>query len=122
MSNIIFHLPRVWLPRIKCSVRFSLRAQRNADVGSIMACVTYAGKRLRYALGFDRVPIPQWDPTRQRLYPRTPMAMKINAEIERHLEATVFFFFFSRDCFMIADAEQPTQELAELKANLAADD
>ena len=112
MSNIIFHLPRVWLPRIKYSVRFSLRAQRDADVGSLMACVTYAGKRLRYALGFDRVPIPHWDPTRQRMYPRTPRATEINAEIDRHLEAVIFFFSSSRT----AEAEQPTLE--GLKATL----
>ncbi len=77
-----------------------------------MACVTYAGKRLRYALGFDRVPLPHWDPTRQRMYPRTPRATEINEEIDRHLEAVIFFFSSSRT----ADAEQPTLE--GLKATL----
>lgn len=104
MSNSIFYLPRIWLPRIKFSVTFSLRAQRDADVGSLMACVTYAGKRFRYALGFDRIPIPHWDSVRQRMLPRTPRAQEINAEIDRQLEAIILFYSSARN----ADAEQPT--------------
>lgn len=56
-----------------------------------MACVTNAGRRFRYALGVDRIPIPHWDSVRQRMYPRTPRANDINAGIDRPLKAILFY-------------------------------
>ena len=101
-----------WLPRVKFSVRFSLRIQGQSDVGSIVASVTHAGKRFLYSLGFHRIPAWHWDKARQRMLPRTPRAKEINAEIDRHLEAITLFYSSARN----ADAEQPT--LYGLKAML----
>lgn len=51
MSNYIFNLPRVWLPRIKYSVKFSLRAQRDADVGSLILFAKACYELVRLARG-----------------------------------------------------------------------
>jgi hypothetical protein len=108
----IYYVPQNWVPCLKFSVIFSLRVKAGASVGSILVSVTSRGKRFRYALGQHRVPEWHWDYQRQRMIPGTPRAEEINAEIDRYLQAIIFFYSSSRT----ADAEQPTLE--GLKATL----
>ena len=39
-------------------------------MGSLVACVSHAGQRLRYSLGLSHIPVRYWDDVRQRIRPR----------------------------------------------------
>jgi hypothetical protein len=73
-------------------VQFTLRVQRGSDMGSLVACVSHAGQRLRYSLGLSHIPVRYWDEVRQRMFPRSPRAEEVNKEIDRNMEVILFYF------------------------------
>ena len=86
------HTVSYWQQRIRFSVQFTLRVQRGSDMGSLVACVSHAGQRLRYSLGLSHIPVRYWDEVRQRMFPRSPRAEEVNKEIDRNMEVILFYF------------------------------
>ena len=77
--------------RIRYSVQFSLRI-RGTGVGSIVGSITSEHQRIRFSLGFNRIPVIDWDYQRQRVLPTYSRYTEVNKEIDRVIEQVHLFF------------------------------
>jgi len=78
--------------RVRYSVQFNLRREPGSDVGSIVGSITHSCDRVRFSLGYTRIPLLHWDSRRQRVLPSYGMSTEINREIDR-LVGEIHLFF-----------------------------
>lgn len=78
--------------RVKYSLRYFLKMQRDCQRGSLVASVTHASQRLKVALGFSYVDPSRWDTARQRIKGDSLPALQINQELEAIRTATHTYF------------------------------
>ena len=72
--------------RVRYSVQFSLRNQNSTGVGSVVGSITTEHQRVRFSLGFNRIPVIDWDQQRQRVLPTYSRYTEVNREIDRVIE------------------------------------
>ena len=107
------HWVRVY-QRVRYSVQFSLRS-RGCSVGSIIGSITQGRQRIRFSLGFSRIPLYEWDANRQRVLPTHPQHAEINAAIDRIVEHIHRYFTdTSKNIFTNTAAVSPLATLQSL--------
>ncbi len=98
--------------RVRYSVQFYLRHRGDSSVGSIVGSVTQGHQRIRFSLGYGRIPVFYWDSVRQRVLPDHPRYSEINGEIDRVIEQIhVFFSTTSNFTFSDTDGISPITRL-----------
>jgi len=98
--------------RVRYSVQFNLRREPGSDVGSIVGSITHSCDRVRFSLGYTRIPLLHWDSRRQRVLPSYGMSTEINREIDRLVgEIHLFFTTSGKNTFSDTDGFSPLRRL-----------
>lgn len=107
---------RVVFYRLRYSIQFSLRCKSDSDVGSIVGSITHESQRIRFSLGFNRIPLIHWDSRRQRVLPSYSGYNEINTELDRLIERV--HLFFSTGSNNIISHTDPVFTLSQLHTHL----
>lgn len=98
--------------RVRYSVQFSLRSQNGTGVGSVVGSITHGHQRLRFSLGFSRIPVIYWDRQRQRVLSSYSYSSEVNREIDRVVEQVhLFFTTTGKNTFSDTDGISPLSRL-----------
>lgn len=96
--------------RVRYSVQFTLR-NRGTGVGSVVGSITTEHQRIRFSLGFNRIPVIDWDNQRQRVLPTYPRYTEVNREIDRVIEQVHLFFTTGSKTIIDTDGISPLTRL-----------
>ena len=96
--------------RVRYSVQFTLR-NRGTGVGSVVGSITSEHQRVRFSLGFNRIPVIDWDQQRQRVLPTYPRYTEVNREIDRVIEQVHLFFTTGSKTIIDTDGISPLTRL-----------
>ena len=99
--------------RVRYSVQFSLRRETGSNVGSIVGSITSEHQRIRFSLGFNRIPVIEWDYQRQRVLPTYSRYTEVNKEIDRVIEQVHLFFTTGSKTIIDTDGISPLTQLEQ---------
>ena len=91
--------------RVRYSVQFYLRTESGSSIGSIIGSITHKHQRIRFSLGYGRIPVFYWDSVRQRVLPDYPRCSEINGEIDKVIEQIHVFFSTTTSNFTFSDTD-----------------